>query len=169
MTEEQNPEAESIATETSAHTEEEKTTEKTPSTPAPKKSQSLSKDQLIESIKQMTVLELSDLIKALEEEFGVSAVAPVAVAPVAGGGAAPTAEEATSAEEQTEFSVILASFGESKVNVIRAVREVTALGLKEAKELVEAAPKPIKEGIPKDEANGIKEKLEALGATVEIK
>ncbi|MCL0073582.1 50S ribosomal protein L7/L12 [Dehalococcoidia bacterium] len=112
----------------------------------------------------MTVIELVDLVKALEEEFGVSAAAPVALAP------APAAvEEAAPAEEQTEFTVILTSFGESKINVIKTVREVTALSLKEAKELVEGVPKPVKEGAAKDEAAALKEKLEAAGATVEVK
>jgi large subunit ribosomal protein L7/L12 len=129
-------------------------------------SESISKEQLIEAIKKMTVMELADLVKALEKEFGVSAAAPVAAAaaPAAGG-----AKAAPAAEEQTEFSVILKSFGESKINVIKAVREVTALGLKEAKELVEAAPKPIKEGVTKEEAATIKGKLEAAGAAVEVK
>ena len=129
--------------------------------------ESISKEQLIEAIKQMNVMDLADLVKALEKEFGVSAAAPVAVAaaPVAAGGK----EAAAPVEEQTEFTVILKSFGESKINVIKAVREVTALGLKEAKELVEAAPKPLKEGVTKEEAATIKTKLEAVGAAVEIK
>ncbi|MDD5093752.1 MAG: 50S ribosomal protein L7/L12 [Dehalococcoidia bacterium] len=126
--------------------------------------ESLGKDKLIEAIKQMTVMELAELVKALEEEFGVSAAVPVAMAaPAAGGAAAPAVEE------QTEFTVILKSFGESKINVIKAVREVTALGLKEAKELVEAAPKPVKEGVTKEEAAAMKAKLEAAGAAVEVK
>ncbi|MFA4835531.1 MAG: 50S ribosomal protein L7/L12 [Dehalococcoidia bacterium] len=127
----------------------------------------MSKEQLIEAIKQMNVMDLADLVKALEKEFGVSAAAPVAVAaaPVAAGGK----EAAAPVEEQTEFTVILKSFGESKINVIKAVREVTALGLKEAKELVEAAPKPLKEGVTKEEAATIKTKLEAVGAAVEVK
>lgn len=126
----------------------------------------MTKEEIIDVIKQMTVLDLAELVKALEEEFGVSAAAPVAVAaaPAAAG-----ADEAASEEEQTEFNVVLASFGESKINVIKAVREVTSLGLKEAKELVESAPKPIKEGITKEDAAAVKEKLEAVGATVEIK
>jgi len=129
--------------------------------------ESISKEQLIEAIKQMNVMDLADLVKALEKEFGVSAAAPVAVAaaPVAAGGK----EAAAPVEEQTEFTVILKSFGESKINVIKAVREVTALGLKEAKELVEAAPKPLKEGVTKEEAATIKTKLEAVGAAVEVK
>ena len=135
---------------------------------AAKKSGAMSKDELIEAIKQMTVIELADLVKALEEEFGVSAAAPVAMAAAPVGGA-PAAEEGAAEEEQTEFTVTLTSFGESKINVIKAVREVTALGLKEAKELVESAPKPIKEGVTKEEANNVKEKLEAVGASVEVK
>jgi len=124
----------------------------------------MNKDELIDAIKQMTVIELVDLVKALEKEFGVSAAAPVAVA------AAPASvEEAAPAKEQTEFTVILTSFGESKINVIKTVREVTALSLKESKELVEGVPKPVKEGVTKDEAAALKEKLEAAGATVEIK
>jgi large subunit ribosomal protein L7/L12 len=115
-------------------------------------------------IKGMTVLELSELVKALEEEFGVSAAMPMAVAagPAAGGAAA-------AAEEQTEFTVILKEFGENKIAVIKAVREVTTLGLKEAKDLVEGAPKPIKEGVTKEEAATIKKKLEESGAKVEVK
>ncbi len=124
----------------------------------------LNKDELIDAIKQLTVIELVDLVKALEKEFGVSAAAPVAVA------AAPAAaEEAAPAEEQTEFTIILTGFGESKINVIKTVRELTSLTLKESKELVESAPKPIKEGVTKDEAAAMKEKLEAAGATVAIK
>jgi large subunit ribosomal protein L7/L12 len=122
----------------------------------------MSKEQILEAIKSMTVLELNDLVKAIEEEFGVTAAAPVAV--VAGGGAA-----AEAAAEQTEFDVILADAGASKINVIKAVREVTGLGLKEAKELVDNAPKPIKEKASKEEAESIKAKLEEAGAKVEIK
>ncbi len=120
---------------------------------------------LIEEVKSLTVLELSELVKALEEEFGVSAAAPVAaVAAVpAAGGAAPAAEE------KTEFDVILASAGAEKIKVIKAVRELTGLGLKEAKELVDNAPKAIKEGATKEEADEIKAKLEEVGATVEVK
>ena len=127
----------------------------------------MTKEEMVEAIKQMTVIELADLVKALEEEFGVSAAAPVAVA-APGAGAAP-AEDAGAEEEQTEFSVILASFGDSKINVIKAVREVTGLGLKDAKELVEGAPKAIKENVAKDEAEQAKKKLEEAGATVEVK
>ncbi len=120
--------------------------------------------KLIEDVKALTVLELAELVKALEEEFGVSAAAPVAVAAA---GAAPAA--AAEAEEQTEFNVILAGAGEKKIEVIKVVREITALGLKEAKALVDGAPSPVKEGVSKDEANDIKAKLEAAGASVELK
>ena len=119
--------------------------------------------QILEEIKGLTILELADLVKALEEEFGVSA-APVAVA-----GAAAPAEGAAAAEEKTEFDVVLASAGDSKLGVIKVVREITGLGLKEAKDLVEGAPKILKEGVSKDEAEKIKEQLVAAGATVEIK
>ena len=122
--------------------------------------------KLIEEIKTLTVLDLADLVKALEEEFGVSAAAPVAIAagPAAAGGAAAAAEE-----EKTDFDVILASFGDKKLDVIKVIREITGLGLKEAKDLVEGAPKPVKEGTTKDEAEQIKAKLEAAGAKVELK
>jgi large subunit ribosomal protein L7/L12 len=119
----------------------------------------MTKDQIIEAVKNMTVLELNDLVKAIEEEFGVTAAAPVAVA--AAGGAA--------AEEQTEFDVILTSAGDQKIKVIKAVREVTGLGLKEAKELVDNTPKAIKEAASKEEAEEIKAKLEEVGAGVEVK
>ena len=117
---------------------------------------------ILDEIKALTILELSDLVKAIEEEFGVSA-APIAVA------AAPGAAPAAAAEEKSEFDVILANFGAKKLDVIKAVREITGLGLKEAKELVESAPKAIKEGATKEEADSLKAKLEAAGATVEIK
>ena len=122
--------------------------------------------EVIEVVKGLTVLELSELVKALEEEFGVSAAAPVAVAvaPAAGAGAGAAADE-----EQTEFEVILTSAGQQKINVIKVVREITGLGLKEAKAVVDEAPKAIKEKINKDEANEIKAKLEEAGASVEIK
>ena len=128
----------------------------------------MDKTELIEAIKKMSVLELAEVVKALEQEFGVSAAAPVAVAaaPGAGVGAAATAVEE---EEQTEFNVILAQIGENKINVIKAVRELTSLGLKEAKELVEAAPKAVKEGIGKDDAEAAKKKLEEAGAKAEVK
>ena len=117
---------------------------------------------ILEEIKSLTILELNDLVKAVEEEFGVSAAAPVGVAAVAGA-AAPAAEE------KTEFDVILASFGANKLNVIKAVREITGLGLKDAKDLVEGAPKTVKEGVSKDEAEKVKAALTEAGATVEIK
>jgi large subunit ribosomal protein L7/L12 len=124
----------------------------------------LTKDQLIEAIKGMTVLELSEMVKALEEEFGVSAAAPMAMA------AAPAAAEAAApAEEQTQFDVVLAAFGDQKIQVIKVVRALTGLGLKEAKEVVESAPKAIKEGVTKDEAEDAKKQLEDAGASVEIK
>lgn len=125
----------------------------------------LTKDELIEGIKQMSVLDLSEVVKALEEEFGVSAAAPVAVAAAAGGG---DAGGAAAAEEKTEFDVILKDIGATKIAVIKAVRELTPLGLKEAKDLVEAAPKPVKEAVTKEEADEAKAKLEEAGATVEI-
>jgi large subunit ribosomal protein L7/L12 len=122
----------------------------------------MSKDQILEAIKGMTVLELNELVKAIEEEFGVTAAAPVAV--VAGGAGA-----AAEAAEQSEFDVILANAGASKINVIKVVREITGLGLKEAKDLVDGAPKPIKEKVSKEEAESIKAKLAEAGATVELK
>ncbi len=125
----------------------------------------LSKDDILDAIANMTVLEVSELVSAMEEKFGVTAAAPVAVA---AGGAASGAEAAEAEEEQTEFTVILKSFGEKKIPVIKEVRALTGLGLKEAKELVEAGGKPVKESVSKDEAQQIKEKLEAAGATVEI-
>lgn len=120
----------------------------------------MSKEQILEAIKGMSVLELNDLVKAIEEEFGVTAAAPVAV--VAGGGA-------EAAAEQTEFTVNLVSGGASKINVIKVVRELTGLGLKEAKDLVDNAPKTLKEGVSKDEAESLKAKLEEAGAQVEVK
>jgi len=119
--------------------------------------------EVIDIVKNMTVLELSELVKALEEEFGVSAAAPVAVA------AAPAAAPAEAADEQTEFDVILTSAGDKKINVIKVVRELTSLGLKEAKDLVDQAPNPIKEKISKEEANEIKAKIEEAGGSVEVK
>ena len=121
--------------------------------------------EIIDAVKGLTVLELSELVKALQEEFGVSAAAPVAAAPAGGGGdAAPAVAEAP-----TSFNVVLTAAGEKKINVIKTVREVTALGLKEAKDLVESAPKAVKEGVSQDEANELKAKFEAEGASVEIK
>lgn len=121
----------------------------------------VSREEIIEAIKGMTVLELNDLVKACEEEFGVSAAAPAAAAAGAG--------EAVAAEEQTEFDVILTAVGDQKIKVIKAVREATGLGLKEAKEIVDGAPKAIKEGVPKDEADALVAKLTEVGATVEVK
>ena len=123
----------------------------------------LTKDEIIDAIGTMTVIELSDLIKAIEEKFDVKAAAPVAAAAPAGG--APAA----AAEEKTEFDVILKEAGDKKINVIKVVRAVTGLGLKEAKDLVEGAPKPVKEGVPKDEAEKIKKELEENGAKAEVK
>ena len=124
----------------------------------------VSKEDILETISNMSVMDVVDLISAMEEKFGVSAAAPVAVAagPAAGG-------EAAAAEEQTEFDVVLTSFGSSKVPVIKAVREITGLGLKEAKDLVEGAPASVKEGVEQSEADELKKKLEEVGATVEIK
>lgn len=122
----------------------------------------MSKEQIIDAIKTMTVLELNDLVKAIEEEFGVTAAAPMAMM----GGAGAAAEEVA---EQTEFDVILTSAGASKINVIKVVREITGLGLKEAKDLVDNAPKPLKEKVSKEDANGFKAKVEEAGGTVEIK
>jgi len=118
---------------------------------------------ILEEIKSLTIIELADLVKAVEEEFGVSAAAPVGV--VAAGAAAPAA----AAEEKTEFDVVLKSFGAKKLDVIKAVREITGLGLKEAKEMVEGAPKTVKEGVSKDEAESVKKTLEDAGAEVEVK
>lgn len=163
---------------------DEKVVETTPEAPAaeepaakkaPKKAKAapaaegakLSADELIAAIKGLTVLELSDLVKALEKEFGVSAAAPVAMAAAPAAGAAAAA--APAAEEQTEFTVTLKEIGPNKINVIKAVREVTTLGLKEAKDLVEAAPKAVKEAVSKEEAATVKQKLEAAGAVAEVK
>jgi large subunit ribosomal protein L7/L12 len=121
-------------------------------------------EDFISQIDSMTVLDLNNLVKALEEHYGVSAAAAVAAAPAAGGAAA-----AAPVEEKTEFDVVLKAAGEKKINVIKAVREVTSLGLKEAKDLVESAPATIKEGVNKDEAESIKKKFEEAGATVEVK
>jgi len=128
----------------------------------------LTKEEIVAAIKGMTVLDLVDLVKTLENEFGVSA-APVAVAAAAPSVAPGEQAAALEAEEKTEFTVTLKSFGEKKIEVIKAVREVTTLGLKQAKDLVEAAPQVVKEGVPKEEADTTKQKLEAAGATVEIK
>lgn len=127
----------------------------------------ITKNEVLEWIDQATMMDISDLVKSLEEKYGISAAAAMPVAmgagPAAGGAAAPAAEE------KTEFTVVLSAVGDKKINVIKAVREVTSLGLKEAKDLVEGAPKPIKEGVSKEEADAIKKKFEEAGATVEVK
>jgi large subunit ribosomal protein L7/L12 len=128
----------------------------------------MTKEEIIDAIKQMNVVELADVVKALEEEFGVSAAAPVAVAAAPAAGGAPADGGAPAAEEQSAFAVSLKDIGPNKINVIKAVREVTSLGLREAKELVESAPTAIKEGIAKEEADEIKAKLEEAGAAVEV-
>ena len=120
-------------------------------------------EKIVDQLSELTVLEAAELATMLEEKWGVSAAAPVAVAAVAAGG------DASAAEEQTEFDVVLTAFGEKKINVIKEVRAITGLGLKEAKDLVEGAPKPVKEGVGKDEAEEIKKKLEEAGATAELK
>lgn len=127
----------------------------------------ITKNEVIEWIDQATMLEISDLVKNLEEKYGISAAAGIPM--VMGGAVAGAAAAAPAAEEKTEFNVILAAVGDKKINVIKAVREVTNLGLKEAKDMVEGAPKPIKEGVSKEEADSIKKKFEEAGATVEIK
>ena len=133
---------------------------------AKKKETPAKKEEVLEAIKGMTVLELSELIKSIEEEFGVSAAPAVAVATAP----APTAEaEAPAAEEKVEFDVVLTEVGPNKINVIKAVREVTTLGLREAKELVESAPKPVQEAVSKEEADNVKKTLEGAGAEVELK
>ena len=124
----------------------------------------VSQEEMLETISNMSVMEVVDLVKAMEDKFGVSAAAAVAAAPAAGGDAG-----AAAAEEQTEFDVVLAGFGDNKVGVIKAVRAATGLGLKEAKDLVESAPAPIKEGAQKEEAETLKKSLEEAGATVELK
>jgi large subunit ribosomal protein L7/L12 len=137
-----------------------------PKSAASKTGATMTKDDLIAAIKNMTVLDLNELVKALEEEFGVSAAAPVAVAAPTGGA---SVEAAPDVDEQTEFTVTLKDIGANKINVIKTVREVTGLGLKESKDLVDAAPATVKDGITKEESATIKQKLEAAGATVEIK
>ena len=124
----------------------------------------LNKDEVIDFLSNMSVMEIADLVKELEDKWGVSAAAPVAVAAAGGAGAGGAA-----AEEKTEFDVVLASAGDKKINVIKEVRTITGLGLKEAKDLVEGAPKPVKQGVPKEEADKIKEALEKAGAKVEVK
>ncbi len=128
----------------------------------------MTKDEILEAIKQMNVLELADMVKALEQEFGISAAAPVAVAAAPGGGPGAATNGEPAEEEQTEFKVTIKEIGPNKINVIKAVREVTSLGLREAKELVESAPAQVKDGIVKDEADSTKVKLEEAGAVVEI-
>ena len=124
----------------------------------------ISKEDILEAVGQMSVMDLNDLVKAFEEKFGVSAAAMAVAGPAAGGGGA-----AAAAEEQTEFTVVLENFGANKVGVIKAVREITGLGLKEAKDLVDGAPKPLKEGVSKADAEAAKKKLEEAGAKAEIK
>ena len=158
MTEQENTEQETTTPETT----EEPKAEKAPAKAKAKKSSAQS--DIMATIKEMSVLELADLVKALEEEFGVSATAPVAVAAAPTAGGAPAAD----AEEQTAFNVVLKDFGANKISVIKVVRELTALGLKESKDLVESAPAPVKEGVSKEDAASMKEKLEAAGATVEV-
>ena len=131
--------------------------------------QTLSNDDIIEAIGNLSVVELAELIEKFKEKFGVTIAAPVAAAPAAGGGAAGGAAGAPAAEEKTEFTVILAGAGEKKIQVIKEIRAITNLGLKEAKDLVEAAPGTVKEGVSKQEAEEIKKKLEAQGAAVELK
>jgi len=130
----------------------------------------MNKDELLQAIKGLSVVELAELVKALEEEFGVSAAAPVAVAaaPAPGGGAVAATPAAEEAEEQTEFKVVIKDVGANKINVIKAVREVTSLGLREAKDLVESAPTAVRESITKDEAASMKTKLEEAGATIAV-
>ncbi len=125
----------------------------------------LSKDDILNAIADMSVMEVVELVRSMEEKFGVSAAAPVAVAPTAG----PADDAGAAAEEQTEFTVNLAAIGDKKVNVIKAVRAITGLGLKEAKGLVDGAPSPVKEGVSKDESEEIRKQLEEAGATVEVK
>lgn len=154
---------ETAKTEDTAPVAETKEKHKAAKADKPKKSSSI--EEIMSAIKGMTVLDLAELVKALETEFGVSAAAPVAVA-----AAAPAAQAAApAAEEKTEFTVVLKEIGANKINVIKAVRELTSLGLKESKDLVEGAPKPVKEGVNKEEAATAKQKLEAAGATVEVK
>ena len=129
----------------------------------------LDKDTILEAIDQMTVLELSELVKAFEERYGVSAAAPVAIAATPAAGGAAAAEAAPAAEEQTEFDAVLTEVGPNKILVIKAVRELTGLGLKEAKDLVDAAPKAVKEGVARDEAEAVKAKLAEAGATAEVR
>ena len=123
----------------------------------------VTKDQILEAIEKMSVMEVVELVKDMEEKFGVSVAAAVAAAPAAGGG------DAGAAEEKTAFDVVMSSFGANKINVIKAIREITGLGLKEAKEMVEGVPATVKEGVAKEDADSVKKKLEEAGATVEVK
>jgi len=136
-------------------------------TSSSKGAKTMTKDEIIDALKGMTVLELADLVKALEKEFGVSAAAPMAMAVAPAG--APAAGAPAAEEEKSDFTVVLKAVGENKISVIKAVREVTTLGLKEAKDLVESAPKPVAEGVNKEDAANMKKKLEEAGATVEVK
>lgn len=163
------PEVEEKAEEISEVAEKAEETSKVKKAPKakatlPKGTKTMTKEEVIEAVKNMTVLELAELVKALEDEFGVTAAAPMAAA-----AAAPGAAPAPAEEEKTEFTVVLKEIGENKISVIKAVRELTPLGLKEAKDLVEGAPKPVKEGVNKEEAAAVKQKLEEAGATVEVK
>jgi large subunit ribosomal protein L7/L12 len=167
MAEDKEEVTQEAAAEEAAEEKPKATKAKTPAKTAKAKSSS-SLDDIMNTIKNMSVLELSELVKALEEEFGVSAAAPMAFAAPGGAVAAEAGAPVAEVEEKTEFTVILKDFGANKINVIKAVRELTSLGLKESKDLVESAPKPVREGINKDEAASTKEKLEAAGATVEI-
>ena len=126
------------------------------------------KEEMLEAIKQMSVMDLADLVKALEDEFGIKAAAPMAAMPAAGAVAGAPADAAPAEEEKYDFTVTLAEIGANKINVIKAVREITTLGLREAKELVESAPVKVKEGVVKDEADKAKEALEAAGATIQV-
>lgn len=147
-------------------TEATEATEATKTTKATKATKAAKADQVLELVSEMSVIELADLVKAFEDKFGVSAAAPMAAVAAAPTGAAADPAEV---EEQSEFDVVLVSAGGNKIQVIKAVREVTGLGLKEAKELVDGAPKPVKEKVSKEEAGEVKEKLTAAGATVEVK
>ena len=129
----------------------------------------LSVDEILDAIKELSIIEASDLAKKIEEEFGIQAAAPMAFGAMAGPGAGAGAEAAEEVEEQTEFDVILASAGDKKIQVIKEVRALTSLGLKEAKDLVDSAPKPVLERVPKEQAEAAKEKLETAGATVQVK
>ena len=165
MTEDKKQEEAVEAAEKKEEKAAEKPAEKKEEKAAEKASHSKNVEKILDAVKKMTVMELAELVKAMEDEFGVTAAAPVvAAAPAAGAAAAAPAEE-----EKTEFDVMLASFGSNKIQVIKVVRALTGLGLKEAKDLVEAAPSAVKEGVGKDEAEDVKRQLEEAGATVELK